>query len=166
MNRSVIWLIIAGVLVICIGSVVYNVFLTPHHPPGSLPSSPITLSVDGNGQCVQTGAPMIGGLVQITQPQTVTYSAVDANGKNVPFDLKFDGAGFITTGSPFQSNSGGWQYEFTSADGSSVTTGESKLTAAEQALAWLGFNEFTYQSMSINGKGCTMQPSTGVHVNK
>ncbi len=130
MNRGLAGiLIVAGLL-----AAAYAYWLSSHKRPiGRQDVISVVLSVDDNGDCVQSGEK--DGVVSIPEGESVEYSTTDPK---IPFSVNFGPAGVISTGSPFPSAAGaGWQLQFTSAGGPASTM-PSKLTFPEWALRAFG----------------------------
>ncbi len=155
MNKGVVGiLVVAGAF-----AALYVVWLLRKPPINSSESVGVVLSVR-DGACVQT----VGGnevtKVGVKEGQPVEYSANPRS----PFSVEFESGNLFNTGSPFPAPAGAWKLQFSSADGSPVTTTSVKLNFWE----WLNVfgSDFPYRTVTIDNKACTIRPGGGVHIER
>jgi hypothetical protein len=162
MSKGRVWTLVVGAVLL---AGVAAVLLQPGPTREFQPPIDVVLSVDpATHECVQEVKGIKTPLVQLSQNQQVRYST--ATGQS--FTLVFEKPAFLSrsTGSPFVDPGGGWQTTISSS-GSTFTTGASQLTEPELFFIRIGVTSleaFPYQSISIGGSPCKVQPNTGVHV--
>jgi hypothetical protein len=131
----------------------------------------VELSInDISGDCVQTivapnGTREATDVIKIQQGDKIQYSG--ENGKDFTLTFPTPGVFEISTGSPFDNGTGGWQRDIRSNAGS-FTTGRSRLTFFESAAIVLGSKSagyFSYQSMTVGGHQCHVQ-NGGIHIDR
>jgi hypothetical protein len=107
---------------------------------GQLAHLTVTLSVDGNGNCVQklNGAP--AGVVSLSGGDTVTFQTDN----NAAFALQFPPPNASSCYSPFRDASGNCQWSFNNSNPTSgAATGPQNTT-------------YNYGSLSIGGAACNL----------